>query len=140
MLQVPHMGGRYANLNWHDPNLEAVIEVYSEWGEFDWFLRQALAKGYRVGFTAGSDDHKERPGAAPPGSGSFGVYGGLTYIWAEERTRQGLWRALKVRRCYGTTGPRIRLEVTADEWPMGTEFTTDEPPGIRVQVWRNSAY
>ena len=46
MLQVPHMGGRYANLNWHDPNLEAVIEVYSEWGEFDWFLRQALAKGF----------------------------------------------------------------------------------------------
>ena len=134
-LLVPHVGGRYANLNWHDPNLEAVIEVYSEWGEFEWFLRQALAKGYRVGFTVGSDDHKGRPGAAPPGSGSFGVYGGLTCIWAEELTRQGLWRALKARRCYGTTGQRIRLEVTADEWPMGTEFTAGEPPEIRVQVW-----
>ena len=83
----------------------------------------------------GSDDHKGRPGAAPPGSGSFGVYGGLTCIWAEELTRQGLWRALKARRCYGTTGQRIRLEVTADEWPMGTEFTAGEPPEIRVQVW-----
>ena len=134
-LLVPHVGGRYANLNWHDPNLEAVIEVYSEWGEFEWFLRQALAKGYRVGFTAGSDDHKGWPGAAPPGSGSFGVYGGLTCIWAEELTRQGLWRALKARRCYGTTVQRIRLEVTADEWPMGTEFTAGEPPEIRVQVW-----
>ena len=63
-LLVPHVGGRYANLNWHDPNLEAVIEVYSERGEFEWFLRQALTKGCQIGFTAGSDDHKGRPGAA----------------------------------------------------------------------------
>ena len=64
-LVVPHVGGRYANLAWRDPVLEPVIEVYSEWGEFEWFLRDALAKGYRVGFTAGSDDHKGRPGAGP---------------------------------------------------------------------------
>ena len=134
-LLVPHVGGRYANLNWHDPRLEAVVEVYSEWGEFEWFLREALEKGYRVGFTAGSDDHKGRPGAAHPGSGSFGVYGGLTCIWAEELTREGLWKALKARRCYGTTGQRIRLEVTADEQPMGAEFTADGPPKIEVKVW-----
>ena len=134
-LLVPHVGGRYANLNWHDPRLEAVVEVYSEWGEFEWFLRWALEQGYRVGFTAGSDDHKGRPGAAYPGSGSFGVYGGLTCIWAEELTREGLWRALKARRCYGTSGQRIRLEVTADGQPMGAELVAAEPPEIAVKVW-----
>lgn len=134
-LLVPHVGGRYANLNWHDPKLEAVVEVYSEWGEFEWFLREALEKGYRVGFTAGSDDHKGRPGAAYPGSGSFGVYGGLTCIWAEELTREGLWEALKARRCYGTTGQRIRLEVTADGHPMGSEYAADGPPELQVRVW-----
>ena len=53
VLLLPHVGGRYANLNWHDPELEPLIEVYSEWGEFEWFLQEALKKGYQVGFTAG---------------------------------------------------------------------------------------
>lgn len=134
VLLLPHVGGRYANLNWHDPELEPLVEVYSEWGEFEWFLREALEKGYRVGFTAGSDDHKGRPGAAPPGSGSFGVYGGLTCIYATELTRAGLWEALKARRCYGTTGQRILLEVTADGKPMGSALHASEPPEIAVKV------
>ena len=41
-LIIPHMGGRRADLRWHDPELEPVIEVLSEWGEFEWFLREAL--------------------------------------------------------------------------------------------------
>ena len=134
VLLLPHVGGRYANLNWHDPKLEPLIEVYSEWGEFEWFLREALEKGYQVGFTAGSDDHKGRPGAAPPGSGSFGVYGGLTCIYATELTRDGLWEALKARRCYGTTGQRILLEVTADGQPMGAAYQANQPPEISVKV------
>lgn len=134
VLLLPHVGGRYANLNWHDPELEPLIEVYSEWGEFEWFLREALEKGYRVGFTAGSDDHKGRPGAAPPGSGSFGVYGGLTCIYASELTREGLWEALKSRRCYGTTGQRILLDVTADGKPMGSAYQASQPPEIAVKV------
>ena len=134
VLLLPHVGGRYANLNWHDPELEPLVEVYSEWGEFEWFLREALEKGYQVGFTAGSDDHKGRPGAAPPGSGSFGVYGGLTCIYAAELTREGLWEALKARRCYGTTGQRTLLEVTADGKPMGSAYQASQPPEISVNV------
>lgn len=133
-LLLPHVGGRYANLNWHNPELEPLIEVYSEWGEFEWFLREALENGYRVGFTAGSDDHKGRPGAAPPGSGAFGVYGGLTCIYATELTREGLWEALKARRCYGTTGQRILLQVTADDKPMGAVCQATQPPKIAVNV------
>lgn len=134
VMLVPHVGGRYANLNWHHSALEPVIEVYSEWGEFEWFLREALEQGYRVGFIAGSDDHKGRPGAAHPGSGSFGVYGGLTCIYAQELTREGLWEGLKARRCYGTTGQRIVLNVTADGHPMGAAYQTNTPPEIAVQV------
>jgi len=54
---------------------------------------------------------------------------------ADLTTRQGLWWALKARRCYGTTGQRIRSEIMADGWPMGVKFTTGEPSGIQVQVW-----
>lgn len=134
VLLVPHVGGRYANLDWHDPEFERLVEVYSEWGEFEWFLKWALENGYRVGFTAGSDDHKGRPGAAYPGSGSFGVYGGLTCVFATELTRRGLWQALKARRCYGTTGQRILVNVNADGHPMGSDLKTSDPPEIAVDV------
>lgn len=133
-LLVPHVGGRYANLEWHDPELEPVIEVYSEWGEFEWFLKWALEQGYQVGFTAGSDDHKGRPGAAWSGSGSFGVYGGLTCIHASELTRQGVWEALKARRCYGTSGARILVDVRADGHPMGAAFEASAAPAINIEV------
>ena len=133
-MLVPHVGGRYANLEWHDPDLEAVVEVYSEWGEFEWFLKEAIERGYRVGFTAGSDDHKGRPGAAYSGSGSFGVYGGLTCIQTEELSRKGIWEAIKARRCYGTSGQRILINAAADGHPMGSAFTTSEGPEISVHV------
>lgn len=133
-MLVPHVGGRYANLEWHDPELESVIEVYSEWGEFEWFLKEAIEKGYRVGFTAGSDDHKGRPGAAYSGSGSFGVFGGLTCIQSKDLTREGLWKAIKARRCYGTTGQRILIEATADGNPMGSAYAKASGPEIGLRV------
>lgn len=134
VLLVPHVGGRYANLDWHDPDFERLVEVYSEWGEFEWFLKWALENGYRVGFIAGSDDHKGRPGAAYPGSGSFGVYGGLTCVFAGDLSRRGLWEALKARRCYGTTGQRILVNVAADGHPMGSDLEALHPPEIAVDV------
>jgi hypothetical protein len=133
-LLVPHVGGRYANLDWHNAELEPVIEVYSEWGEFEWFLKWALEQGYRVGFTAGSDDHKGRPGAAWSGSGAFGVYGGLTCVYADELSRQGVWDALRARRCYGTSGARILIDARADGQPMGSAFDASAAPAIDVEV------
>ena len=133
-MLVPHVGGRYANLDWHDPELEPVLEVYSEWGEFEWFLKWALEQGYRVGFTAGSDDHKGRPGAAWSGSGSFGVYGGLTCVYADDLSRLGVWEALRARRCYGTSGARILIDVRADGQPMGSAFDAGAAPAIDIEV------
>jgi hypothetical protein len=133
-LLIPHVGGRYANLDWHDPRLEPVIEVYSNWGEFEWFLKQALENEYRVGFVAGSDDHKGRPGAAHPGRGAFGVYGGLTCVLAKGLTRASLFEALRARRCYATTGQRIILDVRANGHLMGGEIATTEPPLLEVAV------
>jgi hypothetical protein len=133
-LVVPHIGGRPANLQFHDPELEPVIEIYSAWGQFEWLLREAIERGYKVGFTGGSDDHKGRPGASYPGSSSFGVYGGLTCILATELTRQGIWQALKARRCYATTGQRIVLDVRADGHWMGEEYAATGPPRIEVRA------
>ncbi len=133
-LVVPHIGGRPADLRFHDPQLEPVIEIYSAWGQFEWLLREAIERGYKVGFVAGSDDHKGRPGASYPGSSSFGVYGGLTCVLASELSREGIWRAIKARRCYATSGQRIALDVRADGHRMGEEFRAEGMPHIEVRA------
>lgn len=133
-ITVAHVGGRPANLDYHDPEVEPLVEIYSAWGEFEWMLTESLKRGYKVGCVAGSDDHKGRPGASYPGSSSFGVYGGLTGIYAEELTREAIWDALKNRRCYATTGQRIFLKVLADGHWMGDEYTAEDTAKIQVQA------
>ena len=135
VLLVPHVGGRWADLDSFDPDLEPLVEIYSSWGEFEWLLKDAFDRGLKVGITCGSDDHKGRPGASYPGAGTFGVQGGLLCLWASELTRESLWNALRERRCYGTTGARIALELeTFSGVPMGGEERTQGLPRFRVRV------
>jgi hypothetical protein len=86
-LVIAHVGGRPANLRFHDDETERLIEVASAWGTFEWMIEDALSLGHKVGFCAGSDDHKGRPGASYPGRSFFGQYGGLTCVYARELTR-----------------------------------------------------
>lgn len=110
-MLIPHVGGRYADLARHSKQLEPVVEVHSAWGTFEWMLADAFTHGYRVGIVANSDGHKGRPGASYPGASTFGSYGGLTCIFANELDRDHIWDAYQKRRVYGTTGARIFLEV-----------------------------
>lgn len=135
VIIIPHVGGRKADLSFHEPELEPVIEVSSSHGTFEWFLEEAVKRGYRVGFIAGSDDYMGRPGGSYPGFHDRRyAKGGLTGIFAEELTREALWKALKSRRCYGTTGARIILLFESDGHFMGEEYTTNKPPKLKVFV------
>jgi hypothetical protein len=58
----------------------------------------------------------------------------LTAFLATELTREGLWEALRAHRCYGTSGPRIILDVSVNGRPMGAELITSEPPVVRCRV------
>ncbi len=62
-----HVGGRYADLSIHDPEIELAVEIHSAWGTFEWLAEEALRRGYRIGICANSDDHKGRPGELLPG-------------------------------------------------------------------------
>jgi len=123
---IAHVGGRYANLKYaHDGRLERAVEVHSTWGTFEWLLHDAFEQGFRVGVVCHSDDHKGRPGATRPGASSFGAVGGLTCYFMPELTRDALFTALRKRHHYGTTSPRIFVDVrgTFDE-PV-TRFSDD---------------
>lgn len=148
VLVIPHIGGRRANLDYHNEELSPFIEICSVHGRFEWFAREAMARGMKVGFVANSDDHTGRPGAAFP-IHDFSVRGGLTAAWAKDLTREGLWEAFKSRRIYGTSGERILLRFWADGHPMGEQYRADAPPQLRilaagtsgierVEIWRGA--
>ncbi len=71
-------------------------------------VRDALAMGCRLGFTAGTDNHMARP--TQNGEEADGRYLGMTGFLldpAEGRTRNAAWQSLNERRTYGTTGVPI---------------------------------
>jgi hypothetical protein len=76
------------------------------------YLQPVLDDGVRVGFTSSGDHY----------SISFaGVY-------VAERTRDAVFEALQERRCYATTGARMKLEFRADEKLMGSVVPTGGSP------------
>jgi hypothetical protein len=106
-----HVGGRYADITMHDPDIELAVELHSDWGTFEWLLEDAFKKGYRIGVCANSDGHKGRPGASYPGASKFGSLGGYTCVLASSLDRENVFSALKSRHCYATTGNRSLLKV-----------------------------
>lgn len=121
VLVVPHhtaRGGGQTWMNWdyYDPELERLCEVFSIWGSSErpgepypisylpsggYFktgearghhLQDGLARGYRFGFTAGSESHDGRPGRAIVhgpyviSETDFLAPPGITGVWAERFT------------------------------------------------------
>ena len=112
---VAHVGGRYADITYaHDAKLETAVEVHSAWGTFEWIVRDAFEKNFRVGIVANSDGHKGRPGACYPGASFFGSQGGLTCFIAPRLDRDAIFEAMRRRRHYCTTGNRMLLDVTVE--------------------------
>jgi hypothetical protein len=113
-----------------DPLLEPVVEIASVHGSSEApdspgsiydpvagnFVRDALRRGYRLGFVASGDSHDGHPGLA----GLSSPTGGLAAILADDLTRAGVRAALEARRVYATNGPRILLRATLDGAPMGS--------------------
>jgi hypothetical protein len=113
-----------------------LLEIYSCWGNREfWGARRAdthslrhpertvhavLSQGIIAGFAAGSNSRfgvAEDARRAEPGRG---YRSGLTGVYAESATQDSLFQAMRERRCYATTGPRIilRMDVSGNE--MGT--------------------
>ncbi|KAF7522529.1 hypothetical protein G7054_g12114 [Neopestalotiopsis clavispora] len=123
-LLIPHVGGRRCNLAWHHPQLERLLEIGSAWGLFEWLLRDAVSRGWKMGVSANSDEHRGRCGGGVPGTAVFGTKGGLTGVWADKLERAEVAKALRARRTFATTGERlVGLVRTKDGSFQGDDVT-----------------
>jgi hypothetical protein len=130
-----HVGGRPTNLNYHAPEIEPCFEIHSTHATSEWFIFDAIKRGYKVGITAGTDGVMGRPGAC--GSGrrvSRNVRNGITAVYAPTLTQNDLFKSFSNRHCYGTTGARILLDVQINDHPQGSVLTTDTHPEIKIQI------
>ncbi len=135
MTVAHHSAGGPVSTDWSippDPELEPVTEIVSVHGSSEAmdspsviyspvpgnFVRDVLDRGVRLGFVGSSDSHDGHPGLAHLASPTSG----LAAILAEEATREAVYEALRRRRVYATTGPRIVLRTAFGGHPMGSEI------------------
>ena len=151
--------GNHCDWKDHEPEKERLVEIYSCWGNSErsvhegnpfpvrpssvksdaidagevpsGFVQRALALGWRVGFTAGGDDHVGHAGDEILIGGKPWIYkAGLMAVCAADNTREAIWDAMWNRRVYATTGPRIILNLQLNGYPMGSEFSLSEHPEL----------
>lgn len=84
-------------------------------------VQDALERGYRLGFVAGTDNHRGFPTVRPADGPT-----GLTCFLAKERTREAIWTALDERRTYATSGVPIRCHYTVNDNLLGSEAPVED--------------
>ncbi len=89
-------------------------------------VQEALSRGYRMGFTAGSDSHQME----------HGVEGGIVAVYTPTHNRAGIWDAMYDRHTYGTTGARILVSLKVGDQIMGSELkvAAGEPVALDISV------
>lgn len=150
-IMIPHHVKTWTDWQYHDPELEPVMEIYSCWGQSENPSREmwnkgmtpgagawnAYARGYKMGMMASSDNHVGMPGRSTAGDRQAHTpfKGGLCAIWAPQLERQDLYSALLKRLCYGTTGARIVVRFSIDGQPMGSSIqATGETVQAAIEI------
>jgi len=152
---IPHHTGHSGNFcDWkdHSPEHERLVEIFQVRGSYecsekdgnpapektdrepphiDGYVQNALAAGWRVGFTAGGDDHQGHWGTECRFSlGKTNYKQGLMYVEAREKTREAIFEAMYKRRVAATTGARMLLTYELDGHPMGSELSLKDDPRL----------
>ena len=128
-ISIPHTiaAGGGTNFAFSDPAMEPLLEIYqgcrmsyeadgaprvNSADRFaDGFAQSALAKGYKIGFIASSDHRSTHISYAA--------------VYAEEPTREGIFRALQQRHAYAATD-NIVVDVRIGDAIMG-RLDADNP-------------
>ena len=130
-----HVGGFTSNLNFHNPEMETMIEIHSTHATSRWFVEEGLKKKYQLGITAGSDGVSGRPGLEYPGrKQTRNLTNGITAVIAKSFEKNDIWEALKNRHCYATTGERILVDFKMDDKIMGDIFSCTGKRSFRLNI------
>ncbi|MGQ9629431.1 MAG: CehA/McbA family metallohydrolase [bacterium] len=161
LLIVPHHTGYGAdNLKLTDwsvmnPEFATVLEIFSAHGCSEYlgnprplvdqtpgsFFRDALARGYKFGAIASSDYHQAFTGQDIrlqefPGNLNcrhFQYRTGYVAVLSKELSRRGVLGALRLRRCYATTGERIYIDFRIDGHPMGSDARAKASGKVEIE-------
>lgn len=143
-LMIPHVGGRRCNLSWHHPKLERLLEIGSAWGHFEWLLRDAVIRGWKMGVCANSDEHRGRCGGGVPGTAVFGTKGGLTGVLADRLQWDTVAKTLRARRTFATTGERLvgLVSVAGQKEIQGDDVTikSNEDLNLEYKLYGNDGF
>ncbi|MCX7819416.1 MAG: CehA/McbA family metallohydrolase [Kiritimatiellae bacterium] len=137
-VTIPHQLADTGNVptDWSfvDETAQPVAEIFQTRGSYEhegaprqarattprgWFLQDAWARGIVIGVIA-SPDH----------GGGYGK----ACVYATELSRAAILEALRARRCYGTTGAKILLDVRVGGCFMGEASRSRPPPTVPVEV------
>ncbi|OGV78576.1 MAG: hypothetical protein A3K19_32065 [Lentisphaerae bacterium RIFOXYB12_FULL_65_16] len=135
-VAIPHHPKYLSPADWSvtDGPAQRLIEIYSGWGSSEdgneSAYRASLARGLRMGIIGGTDNHIGRPGQ---GNRTF-EGGGLACVLAPALTREALFDALMARRCYGTTGARMLIDLRVNDTLMGGETAARPQQAVSVRA------
>jgi hypothetical protein len=144
-----HPAGGPVAVDWSiepDPRFEPVVEISSVHGTSECagcpatlrgafegsFVRDALARGYRLGLVGSGDTHDGHPGLGSPEDWVRGRTLGLAALLTDELNRASVLEALRARRVYATSGPRILLRFAVADARMGGVARIAEPSQPRA--------
>ncbi|MCP4154194.1 MAG: CehA/McbA family metallohydrolase [bacterium] len=158
VIALPHHpagGPVVVDWNYHNSNYEPLVEIYSEFGssedcgDFNPIalngcspentVQAALDKGYKLGIYAGTDSHDSSPGSVDSLDSCFTAAnhpyaGGLIAVMARSFSRENIWRAIKAKRVYGTSGPKILLRFKLNEAFMGSTVTVSSTDTVSLEI------
>jgi Protein of unknown function (DUF3604) len=129
-LVIPH-AHQAGDWRRSDGDLERLVEITSGHGSFEFFAQNYLESGFQVGFVGGGDNHNGHPGYTGIGNQQLG---GLAAVIAAENTTQAIFRALRERSTYATTGERILLAATLNGESMGRRVSDAAVRTVEAQV------
>lgn len=153
-IGIPHhiayqLGSRGKNWATHNEEFSPVAEIYSSHGcseTEDISIDMArhvhmgprtggtdyvsgLDAGYKVGVIASGDNH-----SVPA------MYdNGLMCVIAEDRSKEGIWKALRNRHTYGVSKSRMSVDFSIDDAIMGDEVFTKEDAQMHIAVEGSNA-
>lgn len=154
-IVIPHHtghGGNFCDWKDHSSEYERLVEMFQTRGSYECsekdgnpvpekadnclpypngYVQNALALGWRVGFTAGGDDHQGHWGTEFRFHwGETDYKQGMMSVEAREKTRKAIFEAMYNRRVVATTGARMLLTYHLNGNPMGSELSLKNISGL----------